>query len=127
MTYSYARHFAPAGGRMYFTDENARRIDAARTALHECRRQRWIDEDAYYLLLAAIIEGADRVANTAGVYAAYIKRWQPNALRPFAALPAPPVHTHAHCAAHQADALDVARTLGPIDLLYVDPPYNARQ
>jgi adenine-specific DNA-methyltransferase len=31
----FARNFGPAGGRMYFTDENARRIDGARTALHE--------------------------------------------------------------------------------------------
>ena len=54
---------------------------------NRCRRENleaWrgagaIEEDSYYLLLAAIIEGADRVANTAGVYASYMKRWQPNA------------------------------------------------
>jgi adenine-specific DNA-methyltransferase len=122
-----ARHFAPSGGRMYFTDDNARRIDAARTALHEWWTNGWIGDDAYYVLLAAVIEGADRVANTAGVYAAYIKRWQPNALRPFVAVPSPPVPSRARCVAHRADAVDVARALGPIDLLYIDPPYNTRQ
>jgi adenine-specific DNA-methyltransferase len=86
-----SRHFAPAGGRMYFTEENARRIDAARTTLHQWRLDRLIGDDAYYVLLAAVIEGADRVANTAGVYAAYIKRWQPNALRPFAIVAEPPL------------------------------------
>jgi adenine-specific DNA-methyltransferase len=31
------------------------------------------------------------------------------------------------CAAHQADAIQVAGDLGEVDLLYVDPPYNTRQ
>lgn len=122
-----SRHFAPAGGRMYFTDANARRIDAARTTLHQWRLDSLIDDDAYYVLLAAVIEGADRVANTAGVYAAYIKRWQPNALRPFAIVAEPPLRARTRCVAHLADAHAVARTLGRIDLLYLDPPYNARQ
>src|SRR5688572_22919473 len=123
----FARNFGPVGGRMYFTDENARRIDGARTALHGWRHAGLIDDDAYYVLLAGIIEGADRVANTAGVYAAYIKHWQPNALKPFAVLAEPPVLSRLRCRAHQADAAQVAGALGAIDLLYVDPPYNTRQ
>lgn len=123
----FARNFAPAGGRMYFTDDNARRIDAARTMLHTWRTNGLVADDAFYLLLAAILEGADRVANTAGVYAAYIKSWQPNALRPFAMVAEAPIPSRARCFAHQADAVHVAEKLGPIDLLYVDPPYNTRQ
>lgn len=123
----FARHFSPAGGRMYFTDENARRIDAARTALHEWHGAGLIGDDAFYVLLASIIEGADRVANTAGVYAAYIKKWQSNALRPFDVLVEPPIRSGSRCVAHQGDAIAVAQALGPVDLLYVDPPYNTRQ
>ena len=122
-----AQNFAPAGGRMYFTDDNARRIDAARTTLEEWHTARLIDDDSYYVLLAAVIEGADRVANTAGVYAAYIKAWQPNALRPFSMIADQPIASSVRCVAHQADAERVAAALGPIDLLYVDPPYNTRQ
>src|SRR4051812_10814413 len=82
-----SRHFSPAGGsesagRMYFTAENAGRIDASRETLEDWRKAGKVSEDTYYLLLAAILEGADRVANTAGVYASYMKRWQPNARRP---------------------------------------------
>jgi adenine-specific DNA-methyltransferase len=123
----FARNFGPAGGRMYFTDENARRIDAARTALHEWRQRGLLDDDTFYVLLAAVIEGADRVANTAGVYAAFIKQWQPNALRPLTVSVEPPIPSRLRCVAHQADAAQVAEALGPIDLLYVDPPYNTRQ
>src|SRR5207248_1418447 len=44
-----AQHFSPSGGRMYFTDENAARIDSARVRLHEWREQRLISSDAYHL------------------------------------------------------------------------------
>lgn len=118
--------FSPAGGRMYFTPENAGRIDAAWRALHRWRAEELLDEDAYYVLLAAVIDGADRVANTAGVYAAFIKRWQPNALRRFAISPDAPVPGRGSTA-HIGDATEVARAAGPIELLYLDPPYNARQ
>ena len=123
----FAQNFSPAGGRMYFTDANARRIDAARATLQGWRERGLLADDTFYILLAAIIEGADRIANTAGVYAAYIKQWQPNALRPLKVAAEPPIRSDARCAAHQADAAQVAETLGSIDLLYVDPPYNTRQ
>jgi adenine-specific DNA-methyltransferase len=123
----FAKNFSAAGGRMYFTDENARRIDAARTTLYDWRHRGLLADDTFYILLAAVIEGADRVANTAGVYAAFIKQWQPNALRPLTIVAEPPIRTRARCIAHQADAAAVAETLGSIDLLYVDPPYNTRQ
>lgn len=126
-----AQHFAPGrasgAGRMYFTAENAARIDTVRRCLHDWHVGGLIDDDAFYLLLAALIEGADRVANTAGVYAAYIKRWQPNARKPLMLVPLAPVRGARGSTARRDDAVRAARELGAIDLLYVDPPYNARQ
>ena len=125
-------HFTPAGGplsggRMYFTPENAARIDAAREELERWRKSGVVEEDAYYLLLAAIIEGADRVANTAGVYASYMKRWQPNARRAFSITIDRPVRGSKRAAAYLMDAAQAARAIGEIDLIYIDPPYNSRQ
>jgi len=122
-----SQHFSATSGRMYFTDENARRIDGARHALHRWREAELVSDDAYYLLLAGIIEGADRVANTAGIYAAYIKEWQPNATKSFQLRVEPPISRAAGSRAHRDDAAVVARRVGRVDLLYVDPPYNARQ
>ena len=121
------RRFSPEGKRMYFTPANASRIDAARARLHAWREEGLIGDDGYFLLLAALIEGADRVANTAGVYAAFIKSWQPNATRPLDLIPLAPVRGLRGSSAHLGDAAAVARALGPVDLLYVDPPYNSRQ
>jgi adenine-specific DNA-methyltransferase len=125
-------HFSPShgsggSGRMYFTPENAGRIDAAREELERWSKGGKIDEDTYYLLLAAIIEGADRVANTAGVYASYMKRWQPNAKRRFSLVSEMPVKGAQPASAMLMDATEAARSIGAIDLLYIDPPYNARQ
>jgi len=122
-----AHHFSPLGDRMYFTQPNAERIDAARQAVEDWRRKGWIDDTAYYALLAAIIEGADRVANTAGVYAAYIKSWQSNARRQLTVVPVPPVAGPRGSTARMGDATEVAAALGEVDLLYIDPPYNGRQ
>ena len=127
-----SRHFSPAGGsesegRMYFTPANAGRIDAAREELESWRKAGRVDEDNYYLLLAAIIEGADRVANTAGVYASYMKQWQPNARRAFGVAPEVPVKGAQPARAHLMDAIEAAKSIGEVDLLYIDPPYNSRQ
>ena len=122
-----SQHFSASSGRMYFTDDNARRIDGARHALHRWREAGLVSDDAYYLLLAAIIEGADRVANTAGIYAAYIKQWQPNATKQFRLQPVLPVSRAGGSRAYRGDAAAVAKKVGRVDLLYVDPPYNARQ
>lgn len=129
------RHFSPAArdgartgsDRMYFTPENAGRIDAAREELEDWRNAGGLVEDTYYLLLAAIIEGADRVANTAGVYASYMKRWQPNAKWRFEIVPEKPLRGGGPATAHLMDAIEAAKRIGEVDLLYIDPPYNSRQ
>jgi adenine-specific DNA-methyltransferase len=121
------RNFSPTGERMYFTVENATRIDGAREELETWRASGKVDEDSYYILLAGIIEGADRVANTAGVYASYMKRWQPNARRRFEIHPEAPVPGEKNGEAYLMDAADAARLIGEVDLIYIDPPYNSRQ
>lgn len=120
----------PRANRMYFTLECARRIDAIRHQLHDWRSASMIDDDGFFLLLAALVEAADAVANTAGVYAAYIKSWQSNALRELR-LRLPALVSRSPlagaCAAHLGDVSALAPELGHFDLLYLDPPYNTRQ
>ncbi|MBR9989918.1 MAG: DNA adenine methylase [Gemmatimonadetes bacterium] len=125
-------HYSPAGtagavhGRMYFTPANAARIDAVRDEIEGWYRSSAIDDDAYHTLLAALIEAADRVANTTGVYAAFVKSWQPNALRALE-LRTDRIVRGNGCTAARANALDAVRDAGEFDLLYLDPPYNSRQ
>jgi adenine-specific DNA-methyltransferase len=125
---------ATTTARMYFTLDTARRIDAIRHRLHEWRVAGLVSDDEYFTLLAALLEGADAVANTTGIYAAYMKRWQPNALRTLrlrlpvlATRTTPPRSGERRSHAHQGDVSALAPGLGHFDLLYLDPPYNTRQ
>ncbi|NIN71569.1 MAG: hypothetical protein GTO46_06490 [Gemmatimonadetes bacterium] len=127
-------HFCPDGHggseheRRYFTPHNAALIDAVRRAIWVWREEGRLNDDEHFVLLAALLEAADRVANTTGVYAAYVKSWQPNAekrlrLRP----PRLVTGTGRECRAFQLDAIELMGELEPFDLLYLDPPYNTRQ
>jgi adenine-specific DNA-methyltransferase len=125
-------HYSPAGlaggrhGRMYFTPGNAARIDAIRSRIHCWQRAGRLCDDGHDTLLAALIEAADRVANTTGVYAAFVKTWQSNAVRPLQLRAVRHVAGNG-CSAARIDAATAVAQAGDFDLLYLDPPYNARQ
>lgn len=126
---NFAASESPAPGqRMYFSRRNAQRIDAIRHRLHDWRSDGRVTEEEFFILLAALLEAADSVANTTGVYAAFVKAWQSNAIKPLR-LNAPDivVGTGLKCAAHCGDVVELAGDLGRFDLLYLDPPYNTRQ
>lgn len=65
--------YAPTGGRMYMTDENALRIDFARNTVEEWKEKGIINENEYYYLVACIVEGIPFVSNISGTYGAYHK------------------------------------------------------
>lgn len=112
--------------RMYFTPTNAARIDAIRSTIERWRREGRVDDDGFFLLLASLLHAADRVANTAGVYAACIKSWQPNARRTLQ-LRKPRVVPGEDSCAVRIDAQELLENHEPFELLYLDPPYNTRQ
>ncbi len=121
-------NYSPDGheGRRYFTAANALRIDAVRQAINWWQEMGWLTEAERYLLVAALIEAVSRVANVAGTYAAYLKRWDPRAHKPMILSVPQVVHSSQE---HQVNLAD-ANELVPqqeCDLLYIDPPYNARQ
>lgn len=132
-----SEHYSPAGaaasehGRMYFTSENAGRIDAVRAGIEAGVAEGLLDREREQLLLATLLQATDRVANTTGVYASFVKSWQPNALRPLELRPVrphpPPGPEAAGCTAHLGAASDLLGRVGAVDLVYLDPPYNERQ
>jgi len=62
------------GNRMYFSKENGRKIDAVRQRIEEWKICNRINENQFYFLLCSLLESADKVANTASVYGAFLKR-----------------------------------------------------
>jgi adenine-specific DNA-methyltransferase len=104
----------------FFRPENGARIDAVRDAIESD----YAGSDLYPVLLTSLLEAADRVDSTTGLQMAYLKQWaarshQPLTLRVPELLPGPG-------RALQGDACVLAGSpaLGPVDLAYLDPPYN---
>ena len=112
--------------RLYFSSENAKKIDAIRLKIEEWKNKGQLTDSIYYFLLASLLECADKVANTASVYGAYLKKLKKTALNPFILEPALfQINDNSHDV-FQKDANDLIREIEG-DVLYMDPPYNARQ
>lgn len=129
------RHYSPYEGneRMFFTVENARRIDTARVMLETAvATVDAITRDEYQFILASIIVSADTVSNVPAVYGCYLKKFKSKALKPFILTP---IHTipepSTASAAFHTDVIAnpefLSSTLPPVDIAYLDPPYNERQ
>ena len=124
------KNYCPGGSstpkRFYFSDRNGQRCDGIRTQLEAWRDEGVLTEGEYYYLLASLIVAMDRVANTASVYAAYLKRLKSTARKDFVLNPVPvSAGTGRHPVHHRNGSELVSRI--PCDILYMDPPYNQRQ
>lgn len=123
ITQNYTAH----GGRLYFTEANAQRIDAIRQEIEMWRQSDRIDTQRYRLLLATLIIASSTVANTTSVFSAFLKTLKKSAQKPLTLQPLQitPLSASPHLI-HNADANTLLRTLQG-EILYLDPPYNLRQ
>ncbi len=115
-----------SAGRMYFTAENGQKIDAIRQQIETWKITEEISENTYYFLLASLLESADKVANTASVYGAYLKKIKKSAAKMLVLEPAIFTETKTKHQVFKEDANTLIKEIEG-DILYLDPPYNARQ
>ncbi len=120
-------HYACESGRLYFSDENAGRIDAIRQEIESWKQSALIDTERYRLLLATLIVASSAVANTTSVFSAFLKTLKKSAQKPLVlqALDITPT-PHAKHLVYNADANTLIQNLQG-EILYLDPPYNLRQ
>jgi len=121
------KNYSPSEGceRMFFTVENAKRIDYMREEIHKSG----LDRDDTIFLLASLLLSADAVSNVPAVYGCYLKKFKAKALKE---LRLEPIHELSELAPNsKAFHSDVLSTnlLGAFrcDAVYLDPPYNDRQ
>ena len=122
------QNYAPSGvyGRQYFSDVNAKKIDAVREQIQEWYNNNLISKDEFFVLLSSLINAADFVANISGTYGAYLKIWRSMAFKPLT-LKAPEIDdNNKDNEIYQQDANNLIRKI-ECDILYIDPPYNERQ
>lgn len=121
-------HYAlgSGSGRQYFSDENAMKIDGIRERIAAWRQSGFINEAEFYFLLASLLESADSVANTACVYGAFLKSLKKSAIKELVLSPAVFESSHnTHKVFNEDSQHFITQISG--DILYLDPPYNARE
>ncbi|MFA5233502.1 MAG: DNA adenine methylase [Sulfurimonas sp.] len=121
-------HYCMGSGseRQYFSDENGKKIDTMRTKLKEWKESEKIEDNLYYFLLASLLESADKVANTASVYGAYLKHLKKSAQKKLVLESAHFGLSQGLHEVHKEDSNELIKKIKG-DILYLDPPYNQRQ
>ncbi|MCD4795763.1 MAG: DNA adenine methylase [Candidatus Cloacimonetes bacterium] len=113
-------------GRQYFSNKNGKKIDAIRQKIEEWKSKKEINSDMYYFLIASLLETADKLANTASVYGAFLKKLKKSAQKSLILEPALfDISDNKHEVYNEDSNELIKRIEG--DILYLDPPYNARQ
>jgi adenine-specific DNA-methyltransferase len=112
--------------RLYFSEFNGKKIDSIRQKIEEWKVSNSIDTKTYYFLLCSLLESADKVANIASVYGAYLKHIKKSAQKKLQLEPALFfINDNEHQVYNEDSNLLIKKIEG--DILYLDPPYNARQ
>lgn len=113
--------------RMYFSAENAGRIDYFRFQIEEWRDQNLLTEHEYVYLLACLLESVSDVSNTAGVYGAFLKHWDSRAMKSIIFNKIDSKNGVCQTVDYYNDKIE--NIIGTIDcdILYLDPPYTQNQ
>jgi len=120
------KNYSPNGGRKYFTDENALKIDTHRLLINNWKEADYINELEYYYLITSLLKAVNLVSNVSGTYGAYLKTWDRRALNPLIMDEVEIIQSNNKNKAFKEDANELIKNIKP-DILYLDPPYNTRQ
>lgn len=112
--------------RQYFSDKNGKKVDAIRAKIEEWKKNKLLTSNEYYFLLATLLENIDKVANTASVYGAFLKKLKKSAQNIFIMKPANFIYNDQDHNVFNEDIETLIEKVGG-DVLYLDPPYNHRQ
>ncbi|MBR1853595.1 MAG: DNA adenine methylase [Lachnospiraceae bacterium] len=118
--------YAPIGGRMYVTDENALRIDFARNKVEDWYKSGILTEDEYFYLVACVVEGVPFVSNTSGTYGAFHKEWEKRSYKKYEVYRLGITTNGKRNKSYNCDGVELLKHIQG-DILYIDPPYNERQ
>ena len=126
------KNYAPSGTaklaipRMYFSDDNAKKIDAIREKIEDWKEKNLITTNEYYILIACLIETVPFYANISGVYAAFHKKWDPRAKKKLILRTVEVILNDKDNKSFNCNSMALIKKISA-DIIYLDPPYNQRQ
>jgi adenine-specific DNA-methyltransferase len=113
--------------RMYFTGDNAMKIDAIRMQIEYWYKSNLLLNNEYYILISCLIETVPFYSNISGVYAAFHKKWDQRALKKFILRPIEILTSSKKTfKSYNIDSVKLLKKV-TADIFYLDPPYNQRQ
>lgn len=125
--FMYNNYAPTTSERMYFTAENAARIDYFRTQIEQWENDDKLTDEEYSFLLACLIESVSDVSNTAGVYGAFLKKWDTRAIKNIYFDKVDYQNKfNGTLKTYNAKIEDIIENID-CDILYLDPPYTQNQ
>lgn len=125
----FYNNYSQQSGKLYFSDENARKIDACRDYIEKNH-----EGDIYIksYLIYCLIEALSRASNTTGVQAAFLKKLKDRAIIKLKVNFEETLHKPNLIECYNQNILTLLndksyRSKYKEDILYLDPPYNQRQ
>lgn len=122
----YERSYSPTGDCMYFTVDNAKRIDAIREKIDEWNNAGLLEENESSYLISTLIDSLPFISNITGTYGAYLKKWDKRALNDLELIFPTVYNNNRPNKSFNKNANDLVREV-KADIIYIDPPYNGRQ
>jgi len=121
-------NYSPVGGRQYFSEENALRIDYIRDIIEDRKNEGKITDKEYFYLIACLLESISKVANIAGVYWAFLKTRDPRAVKlmKFIKVEQSDENFYKKADIYNEKIEDIIWKI-EWDILYLDPPYTKNQ
>ena len=123
--YSPASYAVCGIRRMYFTEENAQKIDAVRFQIARWEAQ--LTRGSMLSCSRDLIRAVSAVSNTAGTYGCYLKHWKARALEGLELEPNRRIPTSGSGHSVTCADVDVAAGESTTTVVYADPPYTKRQ
>lgn len=115
-------YFSTVYGGKYFSINDARKIGYIRDYIEEIKGE--LNSREYYCLISTLLYATDKIANTVGHFESFLKKtpkdkeWELSLLEVLnGTLPAEIYNEDANALSRKINA----------DVVYIDPPYNARQ
>ncbi len=122
-------NYSPVGERMYFTEENAIKIDGIRIDMEELYKDNILEYNEYSFLLASLLESVTKVSNTSGTYQAYFKFWESRSSKLLVLRPLEMTETlsvNKNNIVYNKNTNQLVREISG-DIAYIDPPYTTTQ
>lgn len=121
------KNYSPANSeRMYFSVNNAKKIDFIRTTIEQWKKDNLILSNEYFYLLNSLIQAVPYISNITGTYGAYLKKWDKRALKDLELEPVNIIDNGYNNKVFNEDSVKLVMKLKG-DIVYIDTPYNSRQ